>query len=382
MLKMRIGIVNSLKNIPYYMQIWETILHNVSEPIDWVPESYWKDHNLSNFDAILTGKVDSTTEMWNMIDVRIARVNFTLPIRTRDLALRVTDDLQPRHKFVTLLLPTSILSVLSPGFWAVLGTMFMCLLISSCNGHTGGWPWFGHFTMQNTMSTQNLTSRLLLVLTGVFTLHSLSLYQGGLLTQLVYQPKYSPTVHSLEQVIHLITTNQAVINLARPSSSIAQMMQDATEPDDVWYKLKLATRKNPVVYAENYYPEDSSQRVITVASYMELLDQSTLTNCKFVLMPLNIHSYEAFMLSPNVTHKTMAEMNDAIVQRSQLINMFFEQVKEDEIRKYDVCRNELFKKHSMSVGDPIELWRLGEAFVLLGYGLILCVVTFVVESVI
>lgn len=90
--------------------------------------------------------------------------------------------------------------IIWPGVWAVLAMLFIAMLlantnIADINQQLGRWRWFSHFTLQSTIGHGGagwLTGhRFVLVVTGVFTLHSLSLYQGALLAQLIREPRYS-----------------------------------------------------------------------------------------------------------------------------------------------------------------------------------------------
>lgn len=125
----------------------------------------------------------------------------------------------------------------------------------------------------------------------------------------------------------------------------------------------------------------NSQAVIEIASYMDFLDHVSTQNCDFILIPLNIKNYRAFMLSPKMPDlaNIMKKLNKAISENFQRITVIMERYIMRKRREYEICRRRLFMKHAKPVGHPIGMWRLGEAFILLGYGLALCVAIFVVE---
>lgn len=123
-----------------------------------------------------------------------------------------------------------------------------------------------------------------MVLTGVFTLHSLTLYQGGLLAQLVRQQPYVPVVHGLDDVVAMIANKQAVLDLGYPDWAYAQLVMNATAGDGVWYDLKMAIRHNPPIIREigTPYTVDFTLPMISVDGYREPWFGLSYDDCDFV----------------------------------------------------------------------------------------------------
>lgn len=90
--------------------------------------------------------------------------------------------------------------------------------------------------------------------------------------------------------------------------------------------------------------------------------------------------YKSFVLSPEIHAALSAPINRALTAHTQLIQMILEKSQSEKAAIYDFCRRELFTRLSRKVGDPIDVWRLGEAFVVLVYGLFVCSVVLVMES--
>lgn len=114
---MRIGIENIFKNSDHYVRIWQILLSSINETVEWVPQTDWTALNLTSFDAVRTDVLDSTVTPWLVTDVRVDLVNFTLPLSMAELVLKVSDGQRP-SVLSRMMLPDSILSVLSPG-WVV-----------------------------------------------------------------------------------------------------------------------------------------------------------------------------------------------------------------------------------------------------------------------
>lgn len=114
---------------------------------------------------------------------------------------------------------------------------------------------------------------------------------------------------------------------------------------------------------------------------MDFMRHVSTDNCDFVLIPLNIKNYRAYMFSPKMPDlaNILKKVNRAISENFQHINVVMEKYRHSKQREYDICRRRLFMKHAKPVGHPIGMWRLGEAFLMLGYGLAFCVAIFVVE---
>lgn len=214
---MKIGVPRPYENANELYPVWRLLLSRISQTAEWVSETeYTGTYNLRPFEAVLAGKVDVIIFPWLMTDLRLAQVNFSLPLGLAELTLRITseDAGYAEPNMLSLLLPHSILSVFTPSLWQVLAMLFVGMLLASkllimsedYSSHLrqrfGSWRWFSHFTLQDTASSAgqkvgglSKASRLFLLLTGLLTLHSLTLYQGGLLAQLVKDPRLEHETH-------------------------------------------------------------------------------------------------------------------------------------------------------------------------------------------
>lgn len=86
---MRIGTSNDF-SAKFNAQIWRLIASKLNQTLEWVPESIRHSLNISAFDSIRLGRVDSTEGVWKISAMRMPIVKFTLPIRIGELALRVS----------------------------------------------------------------------------------------------------------------------------------------------------------------------------------------------------------------------------------------------------------------------------------------------------
>lgn len=392
---MRVGSLEQVLEVAYINEIWQLIGSQLNQTIQWVPESFWNDKNIAAFDAVRLDLVDISRSPWVINNVRSNIINFSLPIRTGQLALRVSspsaiETATIRDRF----LPQSLMSVFSLGFWTVLIALFIGFfvanLIPSSRDHPvlgGVWQWFAHCSTIDTMGAgpRRVISRFVMVLTGVFALHSLTLYQGALLTKLVKQPIYQPIVRDLEQAIDMISKKQAVLDLGYRDWAFAQVLDNAEL--GVWHKMKLATRDNPPIIRELGDPfdldsyVDSGTKVISVDSHRGTWFAPSSTECNYVKVPIEVTFYEAMILSPNFDPDLIKDINRLIAKNAERIHMSIERYLERKDGEYEMCRLAMFRNESRVVGAPLRLWRLGEAFVLLAYGLALCLVVFVGESV-
>lgn len=184
---------------------------------------------------------------------------------------------------------------------------------------------------------------------------------------------------SLSQVVQLIVDHRAVLNLQNRGFAVAQMVNQARDGDGVWRQLRQATITNEPVYED----DDDLDTVTTVTIETNAMYLGTVSarKCDSVSVPLGVKFYRALMLSPSAASTHLAAINRALTMHAQLINMILEQHTEKKEAEYVFCRHDRFRERSRRVGEPIDVWRMGQAFVVLAYGLLLCSVMFVMETV-
>lgn len=117
--------------------------------------------------------------------------------------------------------------------------------------------------------------------------------QGGLLSQLVRAPQYTPIVNDLEQLVDLIATKQAVLNLGNPDWAEAELISHAREDDGVWYDLRQATRDNSPMYLPNPDHGDVSSSIISLDRHHSSWYGTSPTYCHYLQLPLRAHFFEA-----------------------------------------------------------------------------------------
>lgn len=66
---MRIG-QNTLGDDPTDKDIWQVLLANITETAEWMPPTYWNKLNLSTFDAVRTGILDTALSPWSITHIR------------------------------------------------------------------------------------------------------------------------------------------------------------------------------------------------------------------------------------------------------------------------------------------------------------------------
>lgn len=159
------------------------------------------------------------------------------------------------------------------------------------------------------------------------------------------------------------------------------MVNSATEGDGVWNELRLASLTNPSVYADES-PSDAGEWPIkiTIGSHHYTMRVISKRRCNFVIVPLGVHLFQGFAFSSNVNSTVITAINRALTENTQLFSMIHQDYMAKKVDDYEFCQREMFFNRSKRVGDPIEIWRLGEAFVLLSYGIFGCFIVLVLEN--
>lgn len=406
---MRIGLLHPGVPDQRFQRIWVEINPARCGPVEWVPFEEWFIPNATMFEIIqTTDRIDTFVDFWIITEHRRQFVNFTVPITTATRRALSVDSPYAVYDGSDLYSLSSIpiLSVFSLSFWAVSLTLFAFLIIlnshklvlaapNGCDPRTchglGMWSWFSHFFLQNTQSSSarpSLVSRVVLLLTGVFALHSISLYQGCLLGQLVLQVPYKPPVSSVDDVQRLISSKQAVLNLVDPSYAASQHVLTAGPSDEHWYQLRLALLQNPPVYENPHAavaddpPQHNHSITITLLlldDIMPDLDPDKPDECKFVVVPIGQGVFTGVMLAPGVNQSVIDCLNEGIQTQAPFITILAEGHLAWQLSRHDICRKKMFNDEQSRAGDPIGFIRLDDIFVLWAFGILAGLVALLCE---
>lgn len=131
-------------------------------------------------------------------------------------------------------IPDRTLGVFSPQLWITISVLFGLLVITHMTltrdpstqrnnrfAHLrmrlpSCWRWFAHYMQGNAYTPfehSSMRAKLIMVITGLFTIHTLCLYQGYLLAQLVSDPPSVLPFHTITEVATMIKQKDAVLNL-------------------------------------------------------------------------------------------------------------------------------------------------------------------------
>ena len=117
------------------------------------------------------------------------------------------------------------------------------------------------------MNGKSAAAKATLLFTGVFTIHTLALYQGCLLGTLLSGKPYTSPIKDwssgnerfqnfknfsqsagFDDLAELIERGEAVLNLISPEKSINQLLLNASDPDGRYKSIRRALLKNPPVF--------------------------------------------------------------------------------------------------------------------------------------
>lgn len=224
--------------------------------------------------------------------------NFSTLIQHNHRVLSVTGQEETLLSQEQWYIPNRAWSVFSPPLWSTIGIIIVLLVVTHLTmtptTHDNGdgknndsnslhmpsfWRWFAHYIQGNHYIDFEHSStglKLILLITGLFTIHTLCLYQGYLLTQLVSDPPNTLPFSSIEDVAMLIERKVAVVNLVSPYYRAAQILAN---PDESSYEsmreLGRALRNNPPIFAATNDPilsqlHDEGIQVVTFWNNFEV----------------------------------------------------------------------------------------------------------------
>lgn len=119
------------------------------------------------------------------------------------------------------------------------------------------WQWWQNYSMQDTMSMDNIPRRLklLFITSSIFTVFSLVLFQGYLLTRLVKPASYQPEVQDFKQLLKILAQDNVKLDLMYPEFLVAQQLQQPQTT--AMYQLSETLRSNPPIFSSQLDPNDT-----------------------------------------------------------------------------------------------------------------------------
>lgn len=204
-----------------------------------------------------------------------------------------------------------------------------------------------------------------------------------MLTQLVKQEPYEPEVTTFKQVVELIRSKDAILNLVTPNGINDQIIMHESE----FAELRRALDGNPPIYLDGRLPAEQEKldqlevnnNVISVNTETGVRDSMTLTNCDFVVVYTGVDYLDGLILSPEINQSTISRMNQAITDNYAYISHILESDQRKRLEYYDKCRRHLHKKQSTPAGSPIRLMRLSGAFAMFAGGVMISIGILVYE---
>lgn len=244
-------------------------------------------------------------------------------------------------------------------------------------GQVTMWSWFTHFTGQNTFSDiprASVASRCALLMTSLLTCHSLLLYQGCLLSELIRPSTFRPPFDSFQDVVRLVQQKQARIDFVARGTPFEQSQSDES------LQLMAALDDNPPLYSlEDGNVDDSSKLIIKYGSAtMSLLNFDRHT-CDETLIETDGSAIIAFPLSWRMNATLKQCLNEAIGRNIDGIAAIFSRKMDVGHRDYQTCRRERFAEQTPDVADGIRMIRLSGNFVVWLAGLAIAGAVFLVE---
>lgn len=363
------------------------------ESVEWIAYQDWALPNQTYLQSVHNStQIDMLPELWVMSPSR--NVTFSHIVYHTQQSFVFPSDRAVEEPSNLWAMSSIAFSAFSPHIWLALILVFYVLVafnsrvVSSLfhrsppSKSSTSWNWFGHYILQNTSSTVGnhltLSSKVVLIMTALFSLHSLSLYQGCLLTKLVHIDRYIPPIRDLDDVVERVDSGTAVLNFHDPNTAVIAEIQD---PTSQYSRLREPLLDNPPVYlldkVDNF---DDDVDIISVAFHLYLmLDIVTPENCSFVEAMVEDRVDVAFVFSKQVEQDRLQCFNDALLQQYGQVSAMIQRAVQRKQNEYDWCREAMFSVQSPLVGHPIRVMQLTGAGVMLGVGMALAIGCFGVE---
>ena len=158
---------------------------------------------------------------------------------------------------------------------------------------------------------------IVIIATAVFTFHSLVLYQGCYLTELIKPDVFEPPVATVDDLVELIRQKKLVLNLEHPDFVLAVQLRQPASP--AMLKLNQSLAENPPFYREGEYGIIDGQAVVSIvnAFYMHEYTMSA-TECRviFVEAPLPV-KHLGIMASRHMRDDLFEEFSNIILDRQE-----------------------------------------------------------------
>lgn len=191
---MRVGLDDSLPPEPF-LGTWQMLQRNAPcLNISWIPTEVWKNPAYSYTNNIIkSGEIDTLSSFWTITDERMEVVNFSRLLVQSKRVFVVPD---AKRMIYPWYIPNSTVDVFSPSLWAVAGFVISVIVVGHvlsppANRHLPSvWRWFAFYMqggsydapIQHVPSSGNamIAVKLICFITGLFTMHSMQLYQVGM----------------------------------------------------------------------------------------------------------------------------------------------------------------------------------------------------------
>lgn len=248
------------------------------------------------------------------------------------------------------------------------------------------WMWLTHWSLHNTLAptkVRSVVSRMVMIITGIFTIHSLTLYQGCLLSQLVRPEAPVPLVRSFDDITQLISRKEAILNLV--NAEFVNAVSIMEEP--IYKQLRQALSLNPPIFLDSRIPSqhrklaelNARHKVISFETMETIVDSMSHDNCEYLVVSTGAYLTQAFMIAPSVNESTLQCLDLAIINNLSRILAILEDHRNSRLRAYQQCREDMYTKMERPVGEPVRMIRLSGCFSLLAMGLILSLAYFAFE---
>lgn len=348
----RIGGFDGNEKGDVMSSLWQTLIPDLCEPVQWVDRKDWDTTN-SYVDSLQkTDKVDMIGILWAITTERMEKVKYSYVVKTDNYVFDIPSPRLVVDDRSEWMIPKSTLSVFSFNLWLpICLTLFALVMLNAVcrllphTTHIGSWHWMAHFTAQSTRSEEHSSSpslRCVLVLTSLLTVHSLMLYQGCLLSTLMRPSEFRPPFETIGDVAQLIADKHARIDLKERAKSFTKLVMGSNRGDFI--NLRESLQLNPALYSkDDATPYDGNQLIITATSEYNFQSAFDRDACNQTMIPTELNTLFAFPLSPNISSTHQRCIDGAIERNLNRIQLIYDSYKDMKQHEYDTCRKDLFE---------------------------------------
>lgn len=218
----------------------------------------------------------------------------------------------------------------------------------------------------------------------MLTLHSVSIYQGVLLAEMLETTQFKIKPLDIDDVVAMLDSNKVRINLQDRTSIVAERYLFNHRNDSDSTAFKDALRTNPPLFLDKETRFDEANRTVlnVYVSKLELLQGVYVGYCDYLMMPMDTElTYSmAIPLAANISERLLSEINTAILENLDTIYGMRSEYYAAATSIYDNCQKDLFSYMRKKPGSSLTLTRMQGAFLLPLLGCMVGVIAILAEA--